>query len=274
MVHAVRILALAAALACAPALAKEKLTDAELRATELRGLWMSDAGDARARVVLSVNNVVNSQGENVKLAAQWGTVLVPWRDAKEATAVVSGDKVAVQLVTAYSTKVSLALAADGALAGELTLADGRKFPIRFQKTQLAQIHDWIARNPLPQARATKNSTIELAYVSASDCPYCRGWEVEYLSNGAPKAALGWSDVKLTTIHINSFRAAARADEFPPHLREPVARALKEKGWSYFQGTPQYLVVVNGVVRVHSFGSRDFPSLVKATIDAALAEKKS
>ncbi len=265
---------LAAAILAAPASAKNNLTPAELRATDLRGLWMSEAGDARSRVVLSVTNVVNSQGDDVKLAAQWGTVLVPWRDAKEASARVSGDRLEVALVTAFSTKVSLALESEGVLAGTLTLANGRSYPVRLRRTALADIHAWIAANPLPEARARRDSVIELAYVSATDCTYCHGWEVEYLSGGAPKPALGWEGVKLTTIQINSFRAAARPDTFPPHLREAVTQVLKDKGWRYFQGTPQFLVVVNGVVRVHVFGTRDFPTLVQAALKAAIEEKRA
>jgi hypothetical protein len=272
-----RILALAslavAAAICGPALAKNDLTAFEKQADGLRGYWFSDNGPANLRAVLNVTNLLTSEGSRAKLAGKWGGALAPWRDAREMSAAESNGKLTLELVSAASSKVALALEADGALAGSITVAGGKTYPIRLQRSTLPQIHEWIARNPLPETRAGKDSVVELAYVSASDCPYCRGWEIEYLGGGdAPKPALGWDGLKLTTVKINSFKAAVGADGFPAHLQAPVAQMLKERGWRHLQGTPQFILLVNGKPRVHAFGTQYFSSLIQPALKAALAEK--
>ena len=247
-------------------------SDFEKQVDGLRGHWFSDSGPANVRVVLYVSNVVQVSGNGAKLAAYWGLAPGPWRDA-QAVAKDAAGRLTLELLTWGKATVTLEPESADALTGKIALADGKTFPVRLMRSSQARIHEWLASNPLPGARATKDSVIELAYVSAADCPYCRGWEIEYLEGGAPKASLGWSGVGLTTVKIATFKASVRSDGFPSHLREPIAQLLKERGWTYFTGTPQYILLVNGKVRAYAFGTTNFASLIHPALQAALAEKQ-
>jgi len=57
--------------------------------------------------------------------------------------------------------------------------------------------------------------VELLYVGAADCGFCRKWEAQYLQHGKPKAKLEWTGVRFTPVDIGSssspedFRATLR-----------------------------------------------------------------
>jgi hypothetical protein len=114
--------------------------------------------------------------------------------------------------------------------------------------------------------------VELLYVGAADCGFCRRWEAQYLERGQPKARLDWAAVRFTPVDIGSFRAAFDANSAPAHLRPGLAKALAASGRTTLRGTPWFALFVDGEVRAHGFGLNAFESRIQPAMRALLREK--
>jgi len=169
-------------------------------------------------------------------------------------------------------KVSLVKTGSGRLEGDLVGADGARLPLQLKRSTKAEVHRWPAGNPNPKVRASRDSRVELVYVSAADCVYCRRWEGQYLETGALKTSLGWTDVHFWIADIGSYKGAFQARNAPPHLQAAVERLLARIERSSLRGTPSFLLFVNGEVRNYALGANDFETLVKPSIRAAVSEK--
>ena len=120
--------------------------------------------------------------------------------------------------------------------------------------------------------ARRDSTVELLYVSAADCGFCRRWEAQYLDGQRPLAALDWAHVRFTRVDIGTFRARFSADDAPAHLRPGMAKAMAAAGQASLRGTPWFALFVNGEVRSHAFGTSAFETRIQPALRAALREK--
>jgi hypothetical protein len=120
--------------------------------------------------------------------------------------------------------------------------------------------------------ARRDSTVELLYVSAADCGWCRKWEAQYLEGQKPRASLDWAEVRFTVVDIGTFRARFSADNAPAHLRPGMAKAMESAGQSSLRGTPWFALFVNGEVRAHAFGTTAFDTRIQPAMRAALREK--
>jgi hypothetical protein len=120
--------------------------------------------------------------------------------------------------------------------------------------------------------ARRDSTVELLYVSAADCGWCRKWEAQYLEGQKPRASLDWADIRFTVVDIGTFRARFSADNAPAHLRPGMAKAMEAAGQSGLRGTPWFALFVNGEVRSHAFGITAFETRIQPAMRAALREK--
>jgi hypothetical protein len=120
--------------------------------------------------------------------------------------------------------------------------------------------------------ARRDSSVELLYVSAADCGFCRRWEAQYLEGQKPRASLDWADVRFTVVDIGTFRARFSADNAPAHLRPGMAKAMEAAGQSSLRGTPWFALFVNGEVRSHAFGITAFETRIQPAMRAALREK--
>src|SRR5262245_46485443 len=116
--------------------------------------------------------------------------------------------------------------------------------------------------------------IELLYVGAADCGFCRRWEAQYLEHRKPRASLDWSAVRFTMVDIGTFRSRFSADDAPAHLRPGMARAMEAAGRSSLRGTPWFALFVDGEVRVQAFGTDGFEMRIQPAMRAALHEKKA
>lgn len=260
-------------LACAGASsAAPPPSELEKQADALRGYWFSDSGALPQRAVLHVTNVLHVRGNEANLVAKWGPAALSWRDARKATARLAQNGVSLEVDAASGARLFLAQDGQGLLQGTVA-AGGKTTAVRLVKSTLPQIHLWLATNPTPEMRAAPGSDVELVYLSAADCGPCRGWERENLERDAPKSALGWEGLRFSRVERGSFRAPVRAEDFPEPLREPIAQYLKSRGWSYFQGTPQWVLFVNGKVRAYAWGTGSFNTLIHPAVEAALAERK-
>ena len=117
------------------------------------------------------------------------------------------------------------------------------------------------------------SGVELLYVAAADCGFCRRWEASYLDGRAPKTSLDWaSGIRFTIMDIGSFRARFSAADAPAHLRPGMAKAMEAAGQTSLRGTPWFALFVDGEVRVHAFGTTAFENRIQPAMRAALREK--
>ncbi len=122
---------------------------------------------------------------------------------------------------------------------------------------------------LPQ----KEAGVELLYVAAADCGWCRRWEASYLEGRRPKPSLDWAGgVRFTMVDIGTFRARFSASDAPAHLRPGMAKAMAAAGQASLRGTPWFAVFVDGEVRVHAFGTTAFETRIEPAMRGALREK--
>jgi hypothetical protein len=120
--------------------------------------------------------------------------------------------------------------------------------------------------------AFAQNSVELLYVSAADCGFCRRWEAQYLEGRKPKRALDWADVRFTMVDIGTFRARFGVEDAPAHLRPGMAKAMEASGQLSLRGTPWFALFVNGEVRVHAFGVNSFETRIQPALRAAFLEK--
>ena len=120
--------------------------------------------------------------------------------------------------------------------------------------------------------ARRESTVELLYVSAADCGFCRRWEAQYLDGQRPLASLDWAQVRFTRVDIGTFRARFSAEDAPARLRPGLAKAMAAAGQASLRGTPWFALFVNGEVRSHAFGTTAFETRIQPAMRAALREK--
>jgi hypothetical protein len=119
--------------------------------------------------------------------------------------------------------------------------------------------------------AHRDSTVELFYVAAADCGFCRRWEAQYLDGQRPLASLDWAHVRFTRVDIGTFRARFNADDAPAHLRPGMAKAMAAAGQTSLRGTPWFALFVDGEVRAHAFGTTAFETRIQPAMRAALRE---
>lgn len=121
--------------------------------------------------------------------------------------------------------------------------------------------------------AFAQNSVELLYVAAADCGFCRRWEAQYLDGQKPKPSVDWATgVRFTMVDIGTFRARFGVNDAPAHLRPGMAKAMEAAGQASLRGTPWFALFVNGEVRVHAFGVNSFETRIQPAMRAALLEK--
>lgn len=258
-----------------PSIGRAQETAFDRSVDALRGHWFS-TGAAAARgphFVLEVVNVLSSQRGRARLVARWGSAAGPWAEAADAQVFEEPGALRIELTSAAEARVVLKTGPDEILKGELSSGQSGVTALQMARSTVPQIHAWLANHPPERLRAKASSVLELVYMSAHDCPPCRGWERENLSGGLPRPELGWEGVGFLVLKRPSFRSPVSPADFPERLREPVADYLKSRGWTQFRGTPQWAFFIDRALRTHGFGTDQFTTLVLPTIRAALAEKR-
>ena len=114
--------------------------------------------------------------------------------------------------------------------------------------------------------------VELLYIGAADCGFCRRWEAQYLEDRRPKSSLDWAGVRFTMVDIGTFRAPFSATDAPAHLQRGMARAMEAAGRPTLRGTPWFALFVDGEVRVQAFGTNGFENRIQPALRAALGAK--
>ncbi|MDP1613642.1 MAG: hypothetical protein Q8M11_21490 [Sulfuritalea sp.] len=147
--------------------------------------------------------------------------------------------------------------------------------LMFSKSTTAELWDQFSRNPDPRVRAGMNSMIELVYISASNCPYCAGWEAKYLEEGKLRKLPEGAKIAFTQISKVSYGGSISKRYFPEHL-QPVRDEIGANKiyWCTLGTTPSFLIVIDGKLRSGTCGSSNFETFVVPLIRYALAEKQS
>ncbi len=255
---------------CAPAFAAET-TPFERRVNDLIGIWFAAPPGKGAGRVFRVTNVKSADPASASIVAYYGYAHGAWHEASDVAVRPEGDRVRVEFTSRSDSRVVLHLDADNTLRGAVDTASGKRISLGFAHTSLPEVHRWAAEHPLPKVRANKSSTIDLVYLSAADCPSCRGWEAENIASGKLKGSPEWASIRFTEVSRISFKGRLAASDVPEHFR-PAFERLEKARSSALYGTPSFVVLVNGEIRCASFGSGNYESLVFPTVQAAVREK--
>jgi len=246
---------------------------------EFSGFWfasiptINNAWTLRAYPTNRYSSAHPDSPPTLELAVDFGRAdegLKPAKKVALTTDVAGSPRLAFQADN--GSNVSLIKTRRDQLDGDLLGANGTRHSLQLKRSTRAEVHRWLAENPGAKVRATRDSPVELVYVSAADCIYCRRWEGQYLENGAFKTSLGWAGVNFSTADIGSYKGAFQARHAPPHLQAAVERLLGRIERQSLRGTPSFLLFVNAEVRNYAFGTNDFETLIKPSIRAAVSEK--
>jgi hypothetical protein len=102
----------------------------------------------------------------------------------------------------------------------------------------------------------RDSVIEVVYVSALNCSFCRGWELSNLSDGRGfRATPDWREVSFTRLRKGAAGAMLSPSFFPERLR-PVAEQIAgdARQRALLSATPSFIVLVDGHLATAALGS--------------------
>ena len=165
LVRLAQVLLVAFAAAGAAAAQEDKAFEGRVEA--LRGYWLAAPKDATGARVLRITNVLLAEPKFAVLAGYFGTASSPiWSEAKDITARLEGQRIALEIVSADGAKIALVTGAQGELLGAADRPGGGAPALRFSRVSLPELHRFAAENPLPRVRARRGSKIELVYIGA------------------------------------------------------------------------------------------------------------
>jgi hypothetical protein len=111
-----------------------------------------------------------------------------------------------------------------------------------------------AQSTVPELK--RDSVIEVVYLSALNCSFCRSWELENLSDGRGfRATPDWREVSFTRLRKAAAGATLSPSFFPERLR-PVAEeiASDQRKRALLSVTPSFIVLVDGHLAAAALGS--------------------
>ena len=114
------------------------------------------------------------------------------------------------------------------------------------------------------AAAAQAKAVEVFYLGAPDCPYCRKWESR--SRAAFLASPEGKAVTYVEIHGKTLREPIEARHYPPRYQwvfEQVGPSL---------GVPRFLLAVDGKVVHSAFGTDGFEKVFLPALKKVLARR--
>ena len=116
------------------------------------------------------------------------------------------------------------------------------------------------------AGALAGGKVEVIYLGANDCPYCRHWEAsrkpELLASPEAKA------FTYREVHGDTLRKPIEAKHYPDDLKW-VAEAIGPS-----RGVPRFLLVVDGKVTHSVYGTEAYQQVFLPALRRAVADKVS
>lgn len=242
----------------------------EKSVNSLLGVWFQSWDKANRATVLRIVNVLNFDDKSATYVAYLGDPRDAQREVKSIKAYSEGDGIRLELTSAAGSQVAVVLQGNDMLVGTLKPATGQPFSLNLARSSLVDVQKWGATHPFAKVRGTKDSAIELVFVSARDCPSCFGWEQENLEKGKLKQSAEWPHLKFTMLKRESLKGFLSMDDVPGHLK-PVFEKFP-KGSMAFKGTPFFVLVVNGSIRSQGWGPVPYETQILPNIQAVVREK--
>lgn len=119
---------------------------------------------------------------------------------------------------------------------------------------------------LASATALAQGKVEVIYLGANDCPYCRHWQAarkpELLASPEAKA------FTYHEVHGETLRKPIEAKHYPAELKW-VAEAIGPS-----RGVPRFLLVVDGKITQSVYGTEAYQHIFLPALRRAVADKVS
>ena len=245
----------------------------------VEGAWLvSVEGQTRDRF-LTLSGVT-LRGDRLEVAnAVYGYIENPGKPPRQWQAVVEGDTIKIQFLTSADSLISLVLRVDEpAVLGQMTNKSGKEIPVRLTKLLTSELDELRqagrASVRLPSVAVRSDSRIVLLYVSASDCPACRGYQAEYFGrkNLMATQVPEFSEIIYQTAFLGSYRGGASvASVLPPELAPLATRGANgETAKIRCHGPPYFALIVDGKLVVQAHGTTGFETLVVPQIKRVVA----
>jgi len=120
----------------------------------------------------------------------------------------------------------------------------------------------------------RDSVIEVVYVSALKCGFCRDWELSNLSYGRGfRATPDWHEVSFTRLRKGTAGAMLSPSFFPERLRpvaEQIARDASKR--ALLSATPSFIVLVDGHLAVAALGGPAWDEHVYPTLHRLIEQR--
>jgi hypothetical protein len=242
----------------------------EKNVNSLLGVWFQSWDKVNGATVLRIVNVLNYDDKSATFVAYLGDPRDTQREVKSIKAYPEGDSIRLELASVAGSQVTAVLQGNDSLAGTFKPPVGQAFSLNLARSSLVDVQKWGATHPFAKVRGTRDSAIELVFVSARDCPSCLGWEQENLEKGKLKQSSEWPHLKFTMLKRESLKGFLSMDDVPGHLK-PVFEQFP-KGSMAFKGTPFFVLVVNGSIRAQGWGPAPYETQILPNIQAVVREK--
>jgi hypothetical protein len=248
----------------------------------MEGAWIvAVEGDAEDRfLILSGVKLRNDQLEVE--SATYGFLDKKGRPLHGWSAVVNGDVIEIQFRTPADSVISGNFSdGDTAIMGRLKTTRGKDLAVRMTKipsSELAELREVNrTQSRLVSLRLARDSKILLLYVGASDCPSCRGYEVEYFGrkNLMAERFPEFSEVIYEKAQLGSYRASGNLSAaLRPELASlAIKGANGEAAQLRCHGTPFFALILNNKVVVQGHGTGALEKLVIPTARELVARRQ-
>ncbi|MDO8252121.1 MAG: hypothetical protein Q7T78_20715 [Rhodoferax sp.] len=248
----------------------------------IEGAWLvSLEGESRDRFLTLSGVKLNGDRLEVENAS-YGYIDGSAKPVREWQANVEGDTIKIQFLTPADSQISVVLNADeAAVLGQFRSKKGKQVPVRLTKlpaSELAELRQASQASARPMSSVIRNnSRIVLLYVSASDCPACRGYEAEYFGRKNLMAIRlpEFSEIIYHKAFLGSYHAASSvASVLPPELAPLALRGPNgEPSKIRCHGTPYFALIVDEKVIVQAHGITGLETLVIPQIKRVVALRR-
>lgn len=256
----------------------------------LDGAWLvAVANDPRDRILL----IKGARAEQGKLQAE--SVLYGWLDSgtppvKEWSGEVAGDTITLRFVSTADTVVTFSFRGDETSAdGKFVPKAGKERDVRVTRIPAEEVAELRAAArtaaraakdaktaAAQQPHANANSRITLLYVGASDCEFCRYYEVEYFGRKElmAKVVPDFSKINYVKSNIGSYKSRDKVGPVPDDLKWLAGNASSGRPVLTKRSVPFFALVVDDKVWTQGHGTRALDSLLAPEIRRAVEEKSA
>jgi hypothetical protein len=256
---------------------------ADAAAEAIEGAWIVSVGSERKERFLIVRGARSEQGKIVAQSVNYAYLEARDFPVKEWNCEVVGDEIRLRFVTVADSVATLTKRFDeDTTSGTIVYKNGRAQTMRLTRVPFDEMQDLRAVAKLEARPATKParphansaSQIYLVYVSAPDCPSCRGYEAEYFGRKdlMAKFVPDFPKIKYIKSVLATYKSRDLVSTLPPELQwmknmGPDGRPLIQR-----RGVPFFALVVDDRIWVQGHGTTGLETLLAPEIKRAVEEK--